>query len=235
MGIIYFGIWGFDGFANFQFCKYFSACCRHEMVDIMFVLDISSVQPPETFSGSLKVINSILNNLKRFVLLGSNNTQIGAVFFANEPNLLIQLNGTADFDSFASKLMTIHQDDNDYKNASSNVAGALEFTRSHLLSPGHGARKSARKLITHIYTGFDVNLTKSIEVTRSLTRDQITVFSIGVGDEYNDEDVLATASSAFHAFFAEYNKQDHGWHLTDAELSFISRIDSLICTQRVNN
>jgi hypothetical protein len=205
------------------------------MVDIMFVLDISSAQPHQTFSGSLKVINSILNSLKRFVVLGSNNTQIGAVYFANQPNLLIQLNGTHDFDNIASKIMTIQQHDNVYENASSNVAAALQFTRLHILSPGHGARESARKLIIHIYTGYDVNVTKSTEVTRSLTRDEITVFSIGVGDRYNDRDVLATGSSAFHAFFAEYNEQKHEWFLTDVELSFISRIYSITCTQRVNN
>jgi hypothetical protein len=193
------------------------------------------VQPQQTFSGSLRVINSILNSVKRFVILGSNNTQLGAVYFATQPYLLIQLNGTHDFDTFASKIMTIQQHDNVYENASSNVAEALQFTRLHILSPGHGDRESARKLIIHIYTGYDVNVTKSTEVTRSLTHDQITVFSIGVGDGYSDDDVLATASSAFHAFFAEYSEQNHEWHLTDVELTFISRIYSVMCTQRVNN
>ncbi|XP_062595264.1 von Willebrand factor-like [Saccostrea cucullata] len=211
-----------------------TACFHQFMVDLMFVIDVSSILPQETFSGSLRVINSILERLKVVTSLGQNKTQFGAVYFSNEPHLLMQLNETYDFDSCASRIMGIEQDCTSFRNSSTNVARALEFTRTHLLSPEHGARNSSRKLLIHMYTGFDANITESVKVTQSLTRDDITIFSIGVGDKYKDEDVLSTASSAFHAYFAEYTKMDQSWRLTDTELNFISKIYSILCTERVN-
>jgi hypothetical protein len=200
----------------------------------MFLLDISSIEPLEIFSGSLRIISSILEVLKQqSVLLGPNNVQMGAVSFSKKPYLLTSLNETYDFNDFASKLMTLQQDECEYENVSSNVAEGLEFTRSHLLSPAHGARNSSRKLVIHISTGYDANVTESVHVAQSMTRDQINVFVIGIGHKYKYEDILTTASSAFHAFFAEYDDHHHEWKIKDTELKFISKLTSTFCTGRV--
>lgn len=212
-----------------------TACYSQEMLDVIFVLDISSRLTQETFSGSLRIINSILDSIKPFVLLGPNNTQMGAVHFSNEPFLLMQLNETYDYNHFASKMMGIVQDNREFTNSSSEVAKALEYAKTCLTTKEYGARDSSRKLLVHLYTGFDSNVTETVAVTQSLTREQITVISIGVGKEYNDDDVLSTASSAFHAFFADYDDSNNRWGLTDVELKFISKLDSLVCSERVNS
>lgn len=61
------------------------------------------------------------------------------------------------------------------------------------------------------------------------------VIFIGVGKEYNDDDVLFIVFSVFYVFFVDYDDSNNRWGLIDVELKFISKFDFLVCSERVNS
>jgi hypothetical protein len=174
----------------------------------------------------------ILQKLQAFSL-NKDELQIGAVHISSDPALMIKLNYTDNINAFAGIFLNSKQDVIAMKNSTPNVANSLSFISSVAFSLPNGGRKNSRKFIIHTYTGYDKNSTDSIKVTQTLTNENITVISIGVGKNYNDDNVLGTASSAYFAFFTEL-LEDGQWHLAETDFNFMLDFVHTHCSERVN-
>ncbi|XP_062595267.1 transmembrane matrix receptor MUP-4-like [Saccostrea cucullata] len=209
-----------------------SACKEQRSFDLILALDTSSVQHKNTFTSSLSIFKTILQKLQQNFVLGENDLQIGAVHISSEPFLVTRLNHSQDINNFAGVFLKSEQDSKQM-NSTPDVAKGLRFISSEALSLKNGGRKNSRKYIIHTFTGYDKNTTESIKETRKLTNENVTVISIGIGEKFDNTDVLQTASSAYFVFFSEKRK-DTLWHITETDLKFMLKFEHVYCSNRIN-
>eukprot|EP00105_Crassostrea_gigas_P036613 XP_019920761.1 PREDICTED: von Willebrand factor A domain-containing protein 2 [Crassostrea gigas] len=209
-----------------------AACEIRRDVDLVLVLDTSSIQHPTTYLASRNIFLQLLAAMNEFVFLGQGYVQIGVVHYSDNATVFMPLNFTHDLNTFASTFQASLQDN---FNSSSNLSNALQFIQKEMFTTKHGARDHASKYVVHVFNGHDTNITESIGIVEDMTKRGINILSIGIGTKYQDSDVLKTATSPFHAYFSELDFSTNQWNLTNTELEFVKKFNSrLECTSRIN-
>ncbi|XP_069138667.1 cartilage matrix protein-like [Argopecten irradians] len=164
------------------------ANCFEKVADIVFLLDSSSSIRQHQFQDQLNFVQNVADNFK----IGSNNIQVGAITFSDEPQLHFQLNTHQTKTELKSAISRIP-----LQGGGTNIAKAIEYAREEMFRPENGGRAWAAKILILITDGYwkTDHYVAAHEQAYFSRHDNITIMAIGVGSGVKDIDLEGLASS----------------------------------------
>ncbi|KAK3099469.1 hypothetical protein FSP39_004945 [Pinctada imbricata] len=204
-----------------------TACTKtySDETDMVFLIDIGTRQPYTTFILQTAVLDRFTHRLK-ILNLHENHTQVSALTFSSDVKEILWLNSTYDPDTVKSFLSGVTIDES---NSTSDVARALRFVRTEVFSENHGARLSSRKIVFLPITGYDSDVKATFSEAQKLKSDGTLIFTLGIGSEFSEDDVLNLSTDALFAVFAEEGTTDENVRMLLKHAKYHS------CTSRINS
>ena len=176
----------------------------------MFVLDSSGSVGERNFD----LTKEFAANVTRIFAIGPQDTQVGAIAFSGFANISFLLNTFGNQTGVLRGIQEIHYFDIPGNgNPSTNTADALTALRQTVFTVEAGARSESAAIprVAVVVTDgqSNVNQSQTIPSAQAVHADGITVFSIGVGERINMDELNAIASRPdLVALLSDFNVEE---------------------------
>lgn len=171
--------------------------CGGRPADVVFVLDVSSSIWPKHFRDHvLTFVREVVASLH--IGAEPEHTRIGAVTFSDDTQLEFHLNQFMDKDQLLNRVTKIKS-----RGGNTNTHDALAFVDQNLFLAKHGARNNVSRIVIVITDGASRMVKATLEAARALRDHGAAIFSIGVGNQVNAEQLRGMASEPSEHFVFE--------------------------------
>ncbi|GAB1601231.1 collagen alpha-4(VI) chain-like [Argonauta hians] len=167
--------------------------CGVNPTDIIFMLDESTSILNEDFNLQLGFVSSFIKDS----IVGVNATQIGIVTFSTNVTTRIKLNQYSQSKDLVEAVDKIQR-----KYGNTNTGEGLKLIREEGFSKENGGRDDAAHIVIVITDGQAQSRYKTLRESTAIHQTEIVVFTLGVGDDVDPEELKAIASSDDKMFAA---------------------------------
>ncbi|CAG5121081.1 unnamed protein product, partial [Candidula unifasciata] len=166
--------------------------CGNTPADVVFMLDSSNSMWGPHFVQQLEFVRNVTAMFK----IGHNETQVGLATFNDEVQLQFYLNEYTDKDKLLRAIRMVQQT----HGPSTATDKAVRFLRTRFFHARHGARSSVPHIAIIITDGQSDNLMKTLIEATKAKRENIIIFTVGVGNAVNSLELERMASSPSHEY-----------------------------------
>ncbi|KAK3778041.1 hypothetical protein RRG08_021522 [Elysia crispata] len=159
--------------------------CGLKPVDIVFLNDASGSVGPVNFQKTLVFIENVVKTLE----IGPLDAQIGFVTFEAKVHLEFHLNTYSNQQDIVNRVRTT-----EFTSGSTATHLGLEFALQNCFTRANGSRTYASQVAIVIMEGKSDNANFSAAAAKKLKDENVTVFSIGVGNQTDQTELNAIAS-----------------------------------------
>ena len=163
--------------------------CSISGIDIYFVLDESTSVGFSNYQLMKQFVYDTVNEFD----IGPDDTQVGVISFSSSPTPRFYLN------TFHDKAALLTAIDNlPYNSGGTNTADALDLLRQQGYTSTNGGRplsQAVPRIAVVITDGQSNNPGATVSAATSVHDEGITVFSVGVGSGFNNDELIAIASN----------------------------------------
>ncbi|XP_062574789.1 cartilage matrix protein-like [Saccostrea cucullata] len=165
-----------------------SDCSKKGAADIVFVLDSSGSVGEDNFE---KMKNFTMDIVDEFTV-GPDAVQFGIVIFSTPVTGAFSLNKYDNAKELKEAISEI-----EFEDGETHTGKALEFLRQKSFSTKEGARTSQKvpKIAIVITDGHSTHKEKTLEEATKLKVQGVEIFTIGVGDEVDEDELTKMASN----------------------------------------
>lgn len=149
----------------------------------------SSVINEADFQEVKNFVWSVIENFE----ISANGTRVGLIRFSSEPNVIFNFPSSI---KNVSRLRGMIDNINMAESNDHRVERGLQLARTDLFSEEGGLRPDAPKVLVAITHGSSESLLAVARASMALKRNHVTIVVVGIGDEFNIEEVLTMASGA---------------------------------------
>ncbi|BFZ04509.1 hypothetical protein BsWGS_07548 [Bradybaena similaris] len=164
--------------------------CGNTPADVVFLLDSSNSMWGPDFIQQLEFVV----NVTQMFEIGENATQVGLVTFNDDVQLQFYLNEYRNKERLQRAIRLVRQTYG-YSTATDQ---ALKFLRTRFFQKGHGSRKGVPQIAIVITDGQSDHTLKTLIEATKVKRNNIIIFTIGVGNLVNIMELERMASSPAH-------------------------------------
>ncbi|XP_052773190.1 sushi, von Willebrand factor type A, EGF and pentraxin domain-containing protein 1-like [Mya arenaria] len=164
--------------------------CVKKSVDLVFLID---------YSGSVGMVGfnetkSFLNEMIEFFPIAK--TRVGLMFFSDKTNVVFNLGDHLN-DSKAMEEAISHVS---YLGGATNTYDALALARESMFNETNGMRQNTSHIVILVSDGQSNNINKTVTEARRLRDKGVTIYTVGVGDYANMDELGAAASNPSYYF-----------------------------------
>ena len=159
--------------------------CEKTVADIIFLLDDSGSVTRPNFLKVKQFVVDIVRSLK----IGYHNIRIGVVTFSTNPKVWLNLNSHYDKRRMINAINAIR-----YRRGGTNTHIALKKLRLWSFNKRYGDRKGVPNIAIVITDGMSSNSRLTISEAKRLQRSGVRMFSIGIGRNLRQSELIAMAS-----------------------------------------
>ncbi|CAG5131625.1 unnamed protein product, partial [Candidula unifasciata] len=187
-------------------------CPSNVQIDLIYIIDSSGSIGLENYKKNFQfVVRSI-----RAFTLGPQATRVGVITFGTSPRVLFAL--TDDDVLIYEKLVNAT-----YQNSTTNTHLAL-LKAVELFSVENGGREGAKKAAIVVSDGLSTDPGETLKAASVMRGLQIAVFTLGVGSQADEDELVAVATKPENAFtVANYS----------ALISLAIPVSSSVCTEPI--
>lgn len=161
------------------------AACEKTVADIVFLLDESGSVTSDNFPVVKNFVIDVIQSLK----IGRNNVRVGVYTFSTIVRRKFYLNEHFDKRRLQEAIKRIP-----YYGGGTNTHLALETLRISAFKEENGDRKNAPNIAIIITDGQSSNKTLTILESSRLKKENVVMFSIGIGNNLRELELKAMAS-----------------------------------------
>ena len=166
--------------------SFFSVCLGE--VELAFLVD-STASSRTDFQEVKNFVWSVIENFE----ISSNGTRVGLIGFSSVASVVFNFPISVENVSRLREMTDniIMAESNDHR-----AERGLHLARTDLFSEKGGFRPDAPKVLVVITHGSSESLLAVARTSMALKRNHVTIVVVGIGDEFNIEEVLTIASGA---------------------------------------
>lgn len=165
-----------------------SDCGKKGAADIVFLMDSSGSVGEDNFELMKNFTKSIIDEF----VIGPNAVQFGVVIFSTPVTGAFKLNQYTNADQLKKAIDGI-----EFANGETHTGKALEYLRTKAFTTQEGYRSDPNipKIAIVITDGHSTHKDKTQEEATKLKEQDVEIYSIGVGDEVDNEELTEMASN----------------------------------------
>ncbi|CAG5135397.1 unnamed protein product, partial [Candidula unifasciata] len=169
--------------------------CKSSSADVIFLMDSSSSIWKPDFNKQIKFLQQVISSFT----IGKHATRVGVIAYSDAPITLVSLSDKQTHEYIHQALANAP-----YITGGTNTAFAIKHARKLFKSSG-GARYDAAHVIIILSDGQSNNLKETIAEASHAHSDGVYIFSIGIGNKTEAEELMALASDPDDQFVFHVN------------------------------